>query len=57
MPLSAEFCRFLVRSYSVLQNNALANGTDDDLLNTDEPVTGNNDYHDDSDEVQINSHQ
>ncbi|XP_065103080.1 sortilin 1b [Paramisgurnus dabryanus] len=43
--------RFLVRSYSVLQNNVSANRTgDDDLLNTDDIVTTNNGYHDDSDE-------
>lgn len=40
--------------YSVLQHNAAANGIDgvDEPLDTDVTVTPNNDYHDDSDEVQ-----
>ncbi|KAI2661676.1 Sortilin [Labeo rohita] len=44
--------RFLVHRYSVLQHNAEANGIDDPL-ETDVAGAPKNDFHDDSDEVQL----
>uniref|UniRef100_A0A673N3K9 Sortilin-like n=1 Tax=Sinocyclocheilus rhinocerous TaxID=307959 RepID=A0A673N3K9_9TELE len=44
--------RFLVHRYSVLQHNAEANGIDEPL-DTDVAEAPKNDFHDDSDEVQI----